>query len=65
MQLDASIIIQYTLIALRAWKKVEEQGKKSMSFTKSMQSPRKTFSDFLHRSTSTKNKAISNPDARL
>lgn len=49
MQCDDSIIIQCTLVALTAWDKVEEEGKRSMSFTKTMQSPRETFTDFFHR----------------
>jgi hypothetical protein len=45
MQFDGSVIIQCTFVALRAWDKIEEQGKMSMSFIKIMQNPRETFTD--------------------
>lgn len=62
MQLDDSIITQCTLVALR--KNVKEQGKRSMSLTVIMQSPREMFTDFLHRFTSTVNRVISDPHAK-
>lgn len=59
-----TLIIQCTLVALRTWNKVEERGKSSMSFTKIMQSPRETFTNFLHRLTYAMDRAISDPDVR-
>ena len=64
MQFDGSVIIQCTFVALRAWDKIEEQGKMSMSFIKIMQNPRETFTDWLHRLTSTINTAILDPDKK-
>ena len=64
MQFDDSIIMQQTLVALRARDKVEEQGKKSLSFTNIMQSSRETFIDFLHRLMSAINREMSDPDAK-
>lgn len=45
------ILLLYSvlLVAFRGWDKMEEQGKRSMSLTKTMQSPGETFTDFLHR----------------
>lgn len=64
MQFDDSIIMQQTLVALRARDKVEEQGKKSLSFTNIMQSSRETFIDFLHRLMSSINNLKLDPDER-
>lgn len=44
---------------------MEEQGKKSMSFTKIMQSHSNCLTDFLHRLKASKRRAISIPDVRL
>ena len=43
---------------------MEEQGKRSMSLTKTMQSPGETFTDFLHRLTYAVNSSISDAGAR-
>ena len=47
MQFDDSIIIQCTLVALRAWDKVGKQGKSQRFFAKIMQSPRENFTNLL------------------
>lgn len=47
MQLDDSIVIQCTLVALRAWDKVGKQGKSQRFFAKIMQSPRENFTNLL------------------
>ena len=51
-----SLYSEYTLdlwcmAALNAWDQIEEIGKKAESFTKVIQSPKETFTDFLHRLT--------------
>lgn len=48
-QFDGSTIIQSTLVALRAWDKVDYQEKISLSFTNIMQIPRGAFTDFSYR----------------
>ena len=48
------------MAALNAWDWIEETGKKAESFTKVIQSPKETFTDFLHRLTSAENRMVVN-----
>lgn len=64
MQPNDSIIIKCNLVALRTRDKVVEQVKRSITFTKTTQSTRETFSDFLYRLMSTMCRAISDPDVK-
>ena len=50
--------------ALNAWDRIEEVGKKLESFTRVIQSPSETFTDFLHRLTSAVNRTVRDSEAR-
>ena len=52
------------MAASNAWNLIEEIGKKLESFTKVVQSPRETFTDFLHRLTSAVNRTVPDSEAR-
>lgn len=64
MQFDDSIIIQCTRVTLRAWHKVKYQRKMFITFTKIMQSPIETFTDFVHSLMTSINTTISKQDVR-
>ena len=51
-------------MALRAWDKVEDPGKKSTSFTKIIQGSGEGFTYFCQRLVSSVNKVVSDPDER-
>ena len=52
------------MAALNAWDRIEDVGKKLESFTKVIQSPRETFTDFLQRLTSAVNRTVPDSEAR-
>ena len=52
------------IAALNAWDRTEKVGKKIESFTKVIEGPKETFTDFLQRLTSAVNRMIPNPEVR-
>ena len=52
------------MAALNAWDRIEEVGKKLEPFNRVIQSPRETFTDFLHRLTSAVNRTVPDSEAR-
>lgn len=53
---DGHILALCSAAALNAWDGTEGVGKKTESFTKVMQDPKETFTDFLQRLTSAVNR---------
>nr|XP_021486637.1 E3 ubiquitin-protein ligase RNF135 isoform X1 [Meriones unguiculatus] len=64
VQFDDATIEQCRLVTLRAWDKVEEKKKSSISFERILQRPREPYSHFLQRLTLLTHRLISNPVAR-
>lgn len=61
---DNVTFVQCCMAALSAWDKVEDTGKGCELFSRIMQAPKETYTDFLQRSTLTVDRRISNPEAR-
>ena len=61
---DEHTLVLCRMAALNAWDRIEEIGKKLESFTKVVQSPRETFTDFLHRLTSAVHRSVRDSEAR-
>ena len=51
-------------VALNSWNKIQKPGKRIESYTKVMQGPRETFSDFLQRLTKVVHIGIAYPEDR-
>ncbi|XP_052610186.1 oxidized purine nucleoside triphosphate hydrolase isoform X1 [Peromyscus californicus insignis] len=60
---DVQTLVLCRTAALNAWDRVEEPGKKTESFTKVIQGPKESFTDFLQRLTSAVQKMVPNSEA--